>query len=66
MRRVVYACDWCGAEAPPGKPFGGEEEPIPDGWGIDSELRCLDCRVARAEALLDVEAKRRVLRLQKR
>ena len=63
MRRVVYGCDWCGAEAPAGEAVSGDEEPIPTDWNFweydSADLLCIECRLASGEAMEGLRMARR-------
>ncbi len=63
---VTFTCDWCGATATPPKTSYGSYV-SPDDWseigcddcGTMNALLCNLCDLARTQALLDVEARRR-------
>lgn len=69
---TVFVCDWCGATTP-GIERGYSGAQAPDGWaesfdcaecGTRDRLLCEECDSARAKALEDVEAQRKVSRPQ--
>ena len=60
MRRVVYDCDWCGAEA-----IGDNDDALPATWtenGWDSATMCPACMTALNAALWGVREARKALR----